>query len=169
MFSWLFPFVKFQHTAARRRLAQLRLLHGVLWVVSTHSRPKAAGHPTPEYLTTLTVSTHSRPKAAGPFETLLKKFVLFQHTAARRRLEKIIFRCHFRNRFQHTAARRRLAILTLPCATTRLFQHTAARRRLAAAWCAFTTKAAFQHTAARRRLEPLSKALLHQVSQPRVR
>ena len=27
----------------------------------------------------------------------------------------------------------------------------------------------FQHTAARRRLEPLSKALLHQVSQPRFR
>ena len=33
--------------------------------------------------------------------------------------------------------------------------------RLKSAW--------FQHTAARRRLEPLSKALLHQVSQPRFR
>ena len=30
-------------------------------------------------------------------------------------------------------------------------------------------KSLFQHTAARRRLEPLSKALLHQVSQPRFR
>ena len=31
------------------------------------------------------------------------------------------------------------------------------------------TESVFQHTATRRRLEPLSKALLHQVSQPRVR
>ena len=70
-----------------------------------------------------------------------------------------------------------------------LFQHTAARRRLVLA-CdkmgkpeeGFNTQPPeggwmdvyqagmlgyqFQHTAARRRLEPLSKALLHQVSQP---
>ena len=33
--------------------------------VSTHSRPKAAGHGTLEALAWKLVSTHSRPKAAG--------------------------------------------------------------------------------------------------------
>ena len=35
--------IKFQHTAARRRLAQLRLTLMRGGDVSTHSRPKAAG------------------------------------------------------------------------------------------------------------------------------
>ena len=36
------------------------------------------------------VSTHSRPKAAGPTRTFLGAcYLLFQHTAARRRLESI--------------------------------------------------------------------------------
>ena len=34
---------KFQHTAARRRLVFTRLLLFLVWIVSTHSRPKAAG------------------------------------------------------------------------------------------------------------------------------
>ena len=34
----------FQHTAARRRLGDLRALENVLFAVSTHSRPKAAGN-----------------------------------------------------------------------------------------------------------------------------
>ena len=57
--------------------------------VSTHSRPKAAGwggflrQPLPHG-----VSTHSRPKAAGCFLSCrLPLLILFQHTAARRRLE----------------------------------------------------------------------------------
>ena len=50
-----------------------------------------------------------------------------------------------------------------------LFQHTAARRRLDGGAGSFIVKKWFQHTAARRRLEPLSKALLHQVAQPRFR
>ena len=79
---------KFQHTAARRRLAVLLAKRSGRRPVSTHSRPKAAGMDTvkslaPElmfqhtaarrrlgfwvflhsFLTT--VSTHSRPKAAG--------------------------------------------------------------------------------------------------------
>ena len=76
----------FQHTAARRRLETL--LFGVLtlvcfntqppeggWdkpgiflptdIVSTHSRPKAAGTESPSFRQTIKVSTHSRPKAAG--------------------------------------------------------------------------------------------------------
>ena len=55
----------FQHTAARRRLAQ-HLLQGCFrWDVSTHSRPKAAGRLLPAAIFVLYVSTHSRPKAAG--------------------------------------------------------------------------------------------------------
>ena len=78
---------KFQHTAARRRLVLDAVGHGFACVVSTHSRPKAAGT-TKQSETTPTcrfntqppeggwraavmmrlgdaVSTHSRPKAAG--------------------------------------------------------------------------------------------------------
>ena len=72
------------------------------------------------------VSTHSRPKAAGGIKGRLKEKKWW---------------------FQHTAARRRLG----PPLSGRMGYQE------------------FQHTAARRRLEPLSKALLHQVSQPRFR
>ena len=56
--------------------------------VSTHSRPKAAGSSQGNALgSSTTVSTHSRPKAAGmnAFPQLVRN--LFQHTAARRRLD----------------------------------------------------------------------------------
>ena len=77
--------------------------------VSTHSRPKAAGHENHDNWKQFHVSTHSRPKAAGdeliqqeqpngcfntqppeggwtsPILTLTKR-LKFQHTAARRRL-----------------------------------------------------------------------------------
>ena len=77
----------FQLTAARRRLANLNLTVIKLNKVSTHSRPKAAGHKIPLVLhfsrrfnsqppeggwtwekivaACEAVSTHSRPKAAG--------------------------------------------------------------------------------------------------------
>ena len=56
---------------------------------------------------------------------------LFQHTAARRRLAKVLATCHLVLRvFQHTAARRRLAMPRLYDKRLVLFQHTAARRRL---------------------------------------
>ena len=78
---------KFQHTAARRRLEVVYLFpshptscfntqppeggwgqlgyarHGD--IVSTHSRPKAAGRALPPHHPQQPVSTHSRPKAAG--------------------------------------------------------------------------------------------------------
>ena len=80
--------------------------------VSTHSRPKAAGGRLKPLLMRLKVSTHSRPKAAGRATTasrtaasrfntqppeggwdwnLTNRFYsnLFQHTAARRRLESL--------------------------------------------------------------------------------
>ena len=57
-------------------------------IVSTHSRPKAAGslhlHPQLPPL----VSTHSRPKAAGKRRRKPGRRKLFQHTAARRRLAR---------------------------------------------------------------------------------
>ena len=78
----------FQHTAARRRLGWMILSSSVSHLVSTHSRPKAAGPKRQRAYTRLRfqhtaarrrldildvlpfpvlwVSTHSRPKAAGP-------------------------------------------------------------------------------------------------------
>ena len=78
----------FQHTAARRRLAEAAPILLDTIAVSTHSRPKAAGHCVRRYTAylrlfqhtaarrrlgiallrwcrLLLVSTHSRPKAAG--------------------------------------------------------------------------------------------------------
>ena len=100
----------FQHTAARRRLGLFHAHHVSFLLVSTHSRPKAAGGQRPHRRHSLGVSTHSRPKAAGSLgwvvagkvhsfntqppeggwhaEVLPRpKKSLFQHTAARRRLE----------------------------------------------------------------------------------
>ena len=62
------PSARFQHTAARRRLATLHRLR----------RPHRA------------VSTHSRPKAAGAHEISLVPLPSFQHTAARRRLDDFL-------------------------------------------------------------------------------
>ena len=62
--------IKFQHTAARRRLAEITRLAWADYDVSTHSRPKAAGMP----------PTLPRCRA-----------IPFQHTAARRRLVPVLF------------------------------------------------------------------------------
>ena len=56
---------KFQHTAARRRLAADPIKIAASLMVSTHSRPKAAGPFCVSEFTNSLVSTHSRPKAAG--------------------------------------------------------------------------------------------------------
>ena len=56
-------------------------------LVSTHSRPKAAGDYTAGGRLGVTVSTHSRPKAAGRSIRTAKSSRRFQHTAARRRLD----------------------------------------------------------------------------------
>ena len=55
------------------------------------------------------VSTHSRPKTAGQANRAKFAFnAWFQHTAARRRLERKAEACFEYAEFQHTAARRRL-------------------------------------------------------------
>ena len=56
---------------------------------------------------------------------------VFQHTAARRRLDLAQAKHTGQALFQHTAARRRLGILLLLKLCPMTFQHTAARRRLA--------------------------------------
>ena len=76
------------------------------------------------------VSTHSRPKAAG--ETVKAALISgwFQHTAARRRLEAQRRSEVEYTEFQHTAARRRLPFFQEEAEAKAEFQHTAARRRL---------------------------------------
>ena len=59
------PHIKFQHTAARRRLEVDFQRYDLVALVSTHSRPKAAGKCLKKCVCGLCVSTHSRPKAAG--------------------------------------------------------------------------------------------------------
>ena len=100
--------------------------------------------------------------------------LLFQHTAARRRLVGNQVRLgvardvstHSRPKaagaaksqsatscpFQHTAARRRLGSSASRFLTNRPFQHTAARRRLVQPPLIAGVVRLFQHTAARRRL-----------------
>ena len=77
----------FQHTAARRRLAGVGLTAAFDGWVSTHSRPKAAGH---------------------EIGSLANLSYMFQHTAARRRLALFVLISTSQKKFQHTAARRRL-------------------------------------------------------------
>ena len=98
----------FQHTAARRRLSGSPALTEVT-TVSTHSRPKAADLVKRGVTVIGAVSTHSRPKAAAYGVSCNGRTLMFQHTAARRRL----------------AARQAFDVCVA------LFQHTAARRRLA--------------------------------------
>ena len=79
-------------------------------MVSTHSRPKAAGHKQRMVELRHRVSTHSRPKAAGYVDGEFMAYqTAFQLTAARRRLVEMIANKIARILFQLTAARRRLA------------------------------------------------------------
>ena len=60
--------------------------------------------------------------------------------------------CFFHVLFQHTAARRRLEQQSYMTVLIIQFQHTAARRRLGPQWADLLIQGLFQHTAARRRL-----------------
>ena len=101
---------RFQHTAARRRLVFLDFVVGIVFVFQhTAARRRLArssSSAVPDYV----VSTHSRPKAAGGSKQEMQVFdIPFQHTAARRRLGWTSTEWFFGDWFQHTAARRRLA------------------------------------------------------------
>ena len=142
-------FGEFQHTAARRQLQSIQGAGGV-FLVSTHSRPKAAG-PVAHYsiaksgfntqppeggckgevMTNMTkdVSTHSRPKAAERACIRQRCQLCFNtqppeggcSASAMLRLKLSV----------STHSRPKAAATTISCCLTCLpFQHTAARRRL---------------------------------------
>ena len=99
------------------------------------------------------VSTHSRPKAAGNHIAPRKGRRKFQHTAARRRLgpnpPTPLRGAGFNTQPPEGGWLRTRATQT----TQHGFQHTAARRRLVMRVRASRRLSWFQHTAARRRLE----------------
>ena len=136
--------IKFQHTAARRRL----------------------GHRAPHCPAVAPVSTHSRPKAAGYKVYSDGSGSVFQHTAARRRLAPFQYRRMRPRMFQHTATRRRLVTTCREAVDLAKFQHTAARRRLGRTRSWRVKRKWFQHTAARRRLDLLAADffIIHSVS-----
>ena len=143
---------EFQHTAARRRLATVPGFHMFGFdcfntqppeggwglapnvqealIVSTHSRPKAAGPENVEGDAPPTVSTHSRPKAAGagmPFLINLPKVSTHSRPKAAGYTQtmpsaKKLVSTHSRPKAAGNAGG--VYIWTEP------FQHTAARRRL---------------------------------------
>ena len=122
-------------------------------VVSTHSRPEAAGASPGDIIARGQVSTHSRPEAAGMMASgALGETGTFQLTAARRRLGLGWWRLIRSNEFQLTAARRRLGRLYSEMQYVHKFQLTAARRRLGSSSRAVFFLLQFQLTAARRRL-----------------
>ena len=135
----------FQHTAARRRLGPT-VQQGVNTVEFQHTaaRRRLAADSNCRCASDF-VSTHSRPKAAGGYSLLsgLGSSVSTHSRpkAAGRNQPAGRWVCMVSTHSRPKAA-------GLPTAKT----------------CFLPPK--FQHTAARRRLEPLSKALLHQVSQP---
>ena len=103
---------RFQHTAARRRLADSVKLKNRISDVSTHSRPKAAGYSI-FGKPLLNQRFNTQPPEGGwvNFSSVTNMLVVFQHTAARRRLGDIQFHIRLTFPFQHTAARRRLDVL----------------------------------------------------------
>ena len=100
--------------------------------VSTHSRPKAAGGY--KLLTGLgqKVSTHSRPKAAGQAENQAKPLTEVSTHSRPKAAGAAIPTPPAPEKFQHTAARRRLGLHPQFAHLLYWFQHTAARRRLVA-------------------------------------
>ena len=99
----------FQHTAARRRLAAGYPVVSRSVLVSTHSRPKAAGQ-LHKHKILVYMCFNTQPPEGGWFvaksDALVEK--VFQHTAARRRLVMRVRASRRLSWFQHTAARRRL-------------------------------------------------------------
>ena len=167
----------FQHTAARRRLGGRKSLQTRTKKVSTHSRPKAAGHiRNGAGIGRKFQHTAARRRLGIATDTQIKN-TEFQHTAARRRLGRK--RSH-RPSFQQVSTHSRpkaagsgtrpdarlgrgfntqppeggwLYRLCLSHLQTPRFQHTAARRRLVDTVKTLAPGLMFQHTAARRRLD----------------
>ena len=166
----------FQHTAARRRLDTdyIPALHTTIsfntqppeggwgfvskqeraFLVSTHSRPKAAGFIVISLIVGQEVSTHSRPKAAGTVWAIPHWSLPCFNTQPpeggwdNSNGEPLLYIT------VSTHSRPKAAGAAIPPASAKLclFQHTAARRRLVFQRWLFVCDIGFQHTAARRRL-----------------
>ena len=98
----------FQHTAARRRLEKILKSDVDKYIVSTHSRPKAAGYKMIFGTKETLVSTHSRPKAAGYKMIFGTKETLVSTHSRPKAAGGSLWQRACREMFQHTAARRRL-------------------------------------------------------------
>ena len=145
--------VSFQHTAARRRLVRRLEELGIISVFQhTAARRRLVCDSETTQINAI-VSTHSRPKAAGLNDLQNKLFDMFQHTAARRRLDKRT-RCPEMGKLGFNTQPpeggwilQKLPLCVLICFNTQppeggwpmsslfpklgwMFQHTAARRRL---------------------------------------
>ena len=100
---------EFQHTAARRRLVRSSAREVPPYIVSTHSRPKAAGEWATTQVILMIVSTHSRPKAAGiGCIGLFGNDRVSTHSRPKAAGGEDVIHVMQPNLFQHTAARRRL-------------------------------------------------------------
>ena len=91
---------RFQHTAARRRLVIATNSYAGAMAVSTHSRPKAAGS-APYSAVPCQTCFNTQPPEGG--WEIVARFttpkLMFQHTAARRRLEKLPHYKYYRTSF----------------------------------------------------------------------
>ena len=124
-----------------------------LIIVSTHSRPKAAGYNTVLLRFILSVSTHSRPKAAADKHRQHPPRQVFQHTAARRRL---LFYQHIRASQEvstHSRPKAAAYVLIEAAYTMTVSTHSRPKAADQARMEGFLYQTMFQHTAARRRLE----------------
>ena len=139
---------------AAGRLKSFRCL---LISVSTHSRPKAAGFGM--YLSRLikTVSTHSRPKAAGPPPPAEPPPPAFQHTAARRRLGNLTATSHGRQSFNTQPPEGGWLVPVLYAKNPEIVSTHSRPKAAGSPVVIFFSFAKFQHTAARRRLGARAK------------
>ena len=146
----------FQHTAARRRLGMGDFLFSDNIMVSTHSRPKAAGRiKTRLYIPPIGFNTQPPEGGWHTLGYIVKRKVSFNTQPPEGGWSHIISYLLFHFLFQHTAARRRLEADYEATIADVEFQHTAARRRLASRRRCGLSSSSFQHTAARRRLGSL--------------
>ena len=151
-------FLRFQHTAARRRLPISDLIKiGLAEFQHTAARrrlhPRLINYPHQSL-----VSTHSRPKAAASAMRISPKLTeRFQHTAARRRLRSA--RCSKSLIFVVSTHSRPKAAANRCKSKTLIWRVSTHSRPKAAAHSAMdvSPENLFQHTAARRRLLKIGK------------
>ena len=132
----IFELCVFQHTAARRRL-MTSATSTTATCSCFNTQPPEGGWPFgSRWYSRSVVSTHSRPKAAVLIFIKKNRLLMFQHTAARRRLVFKEAAGGIVDVFQHTAARRRLKEVCYHCKTTLVSTHS--RPKAAALKAAFS-------------------------------